>query len=98
MYGPANNKREDTQFCQRATWSTPVEGTDYHTWATEPFLFFVNAKGEPSPKTMAGDYAAIGDFDYDYDSGSGEGVVAVPMAAMAPADMGAKIERLDCRR
>jgi len=60
------------------------KGSDYELWAGEPFLFFVDAKGNPVGKTQAGDYATIGDFDYDYQPGSGEEVVPVvgPVAAV----------------
>jgi tyrosinase len=59
-------------------------GSDYAIWSSEPFVFFVDAKGQPVAKTTAGDYAAIGDFNYDYQPGSGEQVVALPMVAAAP--------------
>jgi tyrosinase len=58
--------------------------SDYHTWSTEPFLFFVDSQGRPTSKTKAGDYAAIGDFDYDYEPGSGELTVPAAVAAVAP--------------
>jgi tyrosinase len=61
-------------------------GSDFAAWAGEPFLFFVDAKGQPATKTSAGDYATIGDFNYEYQPGSGEQVVPAPaMAAAAPA-------------
>lgn len=58
--------------------SPPVEGTDYYRWSSEPFLFFVDAKGKPAAGTTAGDFASIGSFAYEYQPGSGEEVVAVP--------------------
>ena len=42
----------------------------YAQWAKEPFLFFVNAAGQPVAQTHAGDYANIGQFNYDYQPGS----------------------------
>jgi tyrosinase len=57
------------------------DGTDYTQWAAEPFLFFLDAKGQPVGKRTAGDYASIGDFGYAYEPGSGEDIVAVPAGA-----------------
>ena len=51
-------------------------GTDYYTWSTEPFLFYVDSKGQPVTPSTAGDYASIGRFNYEYQPGSGEDVVA----------------------
>ncbi|MFL5180752.1 MAG: tyrosinase family protein [Microvirga sp.] len=59
----------------------PVPGTDYFNWSGEPFLFFIDAKGQPVSKTAARDYESIGDFAYDYQPGSGEGVVPKQVAA-----------------
>jgi tyrosinase len=61
----------------------PEEG-DYAAWAAEPFLFFVDAKGEPVAQRTAGDYADIGDFAYDYQPGAGEEVVPAAAARTAP--------------
>ena len=69
--------------------------SDYHTWSTEPFLFFVDAQGRPVSKTKAGDYAAIGDFDYDYEPGSGEHAVPAAVATVAPT--AAPIARFSAR-
>lgn len=55
----------------------PVSGTDYYRWSTEPFLFFIDSKGQPVNRKTAGDYAAIGDFNYEYQPGSGEGIVEI---------------------
>jgi tyrosinase len=60
-----------------AAGQTPPPGSDYARWAAEPFLFFVDEKGNPTQQNMAGAYANIGDFDYDYSPGSGEEVVPV---------------------
>jgi tyrosinase len=70
--------------------------SDYDLWSTEPFLFFVDAKGQPVTKTSAGDYAAIGDFNYDYQPGSGEEVVPTAVAA-APAAAPAVAQQLAAR-
>jgi tyrosinase len=61
-----------------------VPGSDYDVWSKEPFLFFIDSKGQPVSKTNAGDYAAIGEFDYDYQPGSGEEILA-PIVAPVPA-------------
>ena len=57
--------------------------SDYARWAGEPFMFYIDAKGNPVPQNTAGAYAAIGDFDYDYSPGTGE--QAVPATPAAPA-------------
>jgi tyrosinase len=49
--------------------------SDLKVWSSEPFLFYVDAEGQPVDKTRAGDYAEIGEFDYEYEPGSGEEVV-----------------------
>jgi tyrosinase len=49
--------------------------SDFAAWAREPFLFFVDANGDPVAENSAGAYAEIGDFDYDYAPGSGEEIV-----------------------
>jgi len=61
-------------------------GDDLAQWSREKFLFFIDSQGQPVTKTVAGDYATIGDFDYDYQPGSGAEVVpAGPVAARAAA-------------
>ncbi|MGH9456222.1 MAG: tyrosinase family protein [Thermoanaerobaculia bacterium] len=59
-------------------------GADYDRWAKEPFVFFVDEKGDPVTQTSAKDYEEIGRFDYDYQPGSGEEVVPKMLEA-APA-------------
>ena len=44
---------------------------DLAAWKREPFLFFVDAAGQPVTEDRAGDYATIGSFDYAYQPGSG---------------------------
>jgi tyrosinase len=51
------------------------EGADLAKWQREPFLFFMDSKGQPVARRTAGDYAAIGDFAYDYEPGSGEKIM-----------------------
>ena len=64
---------------------TPAaEGTDYFRWSTEPFLFYVDSKGQPVAAATAGDYAAIGRFNYEYQTGSGEEVVPRTTTVVAP--------------
>lgn len=53
------------------------EGADFDSWSTEPFLFFIDSKGQPVTANTAGDYASIGRFGYEYQPGSGEDVVAL---------------------
>jgi tyrosinase len=66
-----------------APGQTPKDPSDYATWAREPFLFFVDVKGNPAQQNTAGAYASIGGFDYDYSPGSGEEVV--PVTPQLPA-------------
>ncbi len=69
--------------------------SDYALWASEPFAFFVDEKGQPVPagKATAGAYAVIGDFNYDYQPGSGEDVVPMSLAAKeaAPVSLAAPL-------
>jgi tyrosinase len=58
-----------------AAGQAPRKGSDYAKWAAEPFVFFVDTKGNPVQQNTAGAYADIGVFDYDYSPGSGEEVV-----------------------
>jgi len=72
-----------TRKQQARHYPTLPEGNDLKRWSAEPFLFFIDSKGQPATKTKAGDYAAIGDFNYDYEPGSGEEVVLAPVPATA---------------
>ncbi len=75
----------------------PVRGTDYFSWATEPFLFFIDANGQPVSKTSARDYEAIGEFNYDYQPGSGEGLVPKQLVAVAPQALSAPAPRFSAQ-
>jgi tyrosinase len=59
----------------KAPGNSVPKGSDYDVWSKEPFLFFVDSRGQPVTDTKAGDYAEIGEFDYDYEPGSGEETV-----------------------
>jgi tyrosinase len=74
-----------TRKQQARGYPTLPQGADLATWSAEPFLFFVDSKGEPVTKKTAGDYATIGDFNYDYQPGSGEQVVPLTLAASSTA-------------
>ena len=50
-------------------------GADLATLSNEPFLFYVNGKGEYVGPSKAGDYLSMERFDYDYEPGSGENMV-----------------------
>ena len=51
-------------------------GADLKTLSDEPFLFYVDGKGNPiGPNSKAGDYLSTDVFQYDYEPGSGEEVV-----------------------
>jgi tyrosinase len=60
-------------------------GADYERWASEPFVFFVGADGQPVAETAAKDYEATALFGYDYQPGSGEEVVPKGLAATPKA-------------
>ncbi|TIV60819.1 tyrosinase family protein [Mesorhizobium sp.] len=55
----------------------PVPRSDFDNWAQEPFLFFVDAAGNPSTRKSAGDCYDIGTFDYAYTAGFGEEVLKI---------------------
>ena len=59
-------------------------GADLKTLSDEPFLFYVDGKGNPvGPKSKAGDYLSTDVFEYDYEPGFGEQVVQPPSAPVA---------------
>ena len=53
---------------------------DLDTLSKEPFLFYVNGKGEYVASSQAGEYLNMEKFDYDYEPGFGEKVVQPPAA------------------
>jgi tyrosinase len=79
-----------TRKQQARNYPTLPEGADLGRWQAEPFLFFVDAKGNPVAQAKAGDYQAIGAFDYDYEPGSGEQVVG---SALLKAVARPKVQR-----
>ncbi|OWJ64857.1 tyrosinase family protein [Inquilinus limosus] len=48
---------------------------DSKAYFSEPFLFFIDGKGNPVPDGKAADYFDMTVFDYDYEPGSGEEVI-----------------------
>jgi tyrosinase len=59
---------------------------DLKTFSEEPFLFYVDGKGNyVGPNSKAGDYLSTDVFDYDYEPGFGEQVVQQPGASVAAA-------------
>lgn len=48
---------------------------DQTTYFDEPFLFFIDGKGDPVPNGKAQDYFDTTVFDYDYEPGSGEQIL-----------------------
>ncbi|MEJ0025556.1 MAG: tyrosinase family protein [Rhizomicrobium sp.] len=69
------------QQARRLPW-LPT-GAQFRTFATEPFLFYVDRMGKPAPRRTAGESIPIGDFDYAYQPGSGEQSVTPVAAAVA---------------
>jgi len=57
------------------------QGQDLKTLSDEPFLFYVNGKGEYVGTSHAGEYLSTERFDYDYEPGFGE-ETAQPSGAM----------------
>ncbi|HTQ12334.1 MAG TPA: tyrosinase family protein [Rhizomicrobium sp.] len=58
---------------------------DAKTYFDEPFLFFVDAKGQPVKDGKAADFFNMEVFDYAYEPGFGEDVVKPAAGAMAMA-------------
>lgn len=54
----------------------------YQQWASEPFLFFYGANGNPVTQNMAGYYASIGAFNYAYQPGGSVGTPPGPQRAL----------------
>ena len=61
-------------------------GKDLEALSSEPFLFYVNGKGEYVTDGRAGDYLSMDKFEYDYEPGFGEKIVE-------PAGGGAPVEK-----
>jgi tyrosinase len=59
------------------------EGADLKTFSDEPFLFFVDGKGNYLTDGKAGDYLSTDVFEYDYAPGFGEKVIDPPPALSA---------------
>jgi tyrosinase len=55
---------------------------DLSTLSKEPFLFYVNGKGEYVGASKAGDYLSTDRFEYDYEPGFGENVVGPPRSQL----------------
>ena len=56
-------------------------GQDLKTLSDEPFLFYVNGKGEYVGASKAGEYLSTERFNYDYEPGFGESVLTPANAA-----------------
>ena len=56
---------------------------DLKTLSDEPFLFYVDAKGNYVTNGKAGDYLSTDVFEYDYEPGSGEKVISTPARVAA---------------
>jgi tyrosinase len=52
------------------------------TLSDEPFLFYVNGKGEYVGPSHAGEYLSTERFQYDYEPGFGENIIQVPSAGL----------------
>ncbi|MFZ1220588.1 MAG: tyrosinase family protein [Chthoniobacterales bacterium] len=66
-------------------------GQDLDTLSKEPFLFYINSKGQPVGESKAGEYLSMDRFGYDYEPGFGEELVK-PLAVMPLADKAAPLE------
>jgi tyrosinase len=65
-------------------------GQDLDTLSKEPFLFYINSKGEPVRETKAGEYLNMERFGYDYEPGFGEELVK-PLKVMPLAEQTAPL-------
>jgi tyrosinase len=63
------------------------EKQDLKTFSDEPFLFFVDGKGNYITNGKAGDYLSTDVFEYDYAPGFGEKVVEPPPAVANAAPL-----------
>ena len=65
------------------------QGADLKTLSEEPFLFFVDGKGNFVPNGKAGDYLSTDVFDYDYGPGFGDKIISTspPVAAKSPTPL-----------
>ena len=61
---------------------------DLKTLSDEPFLFYVDGKGNYVTDGKAGDYLSTDVFEYDYEPGFGEKVISTP-AQVASTESGA---------
>jgi tyrosinase len=52
------------------------DDADLKTFSLEPFLFYVDGKGQFVPSATAGDYVDMTKFAYDYEPGFGEDVIS----------------------
>lgn len=59
-------------------------GADLQTFSKEPFLFYVNGKGEYVGNSTAGEYLSTDRFEYDYEPGFGEGIPCPALEAKHP--------------
>ncbi|MGB7845197.1 MAG: tyrosinase family protein [Candidatus Acidiferrum sp.] len=57
-------------------------GKDLEALSNEPFLFYVNGKGDYVGSSHAGEYFSTEKFEYNYEPGFGEKVVEPPSASL----------------
>ncbi len=71
------------------------QNADLSTWQQEPFLFYVDAQGNPVAQNTAGAYSSPTVFNYSYTPGSGEDVIpeAAPIALAAHAMVRSSLSR-----
>ena len=67
-----------TRKQQHCHLPTLPSGASLEKFQREPFLFFMNAKGQPVSPSTAKNYIEIGAFDYGYEPGSGETILTEP--------------------
>jgi hypothetical protein len=75
----------------------PLKPDHLALWQKEPFLFYIDSKGNPvtdPAKTTAGAYAEIGDFHYDYGAGYGDQFKPAPPSLLAGGLFAAKMKIL----
>jgi tyrosinase len=58
------------------------QGQELKVFSSEPFLFYVDGRGNYVGASHAGDYVSMDKFEYDYEPGFGEKIVEPPSPAL----------------
>lgn len=66
----------------------PTKPADLKALSDEPFLFYVDAKGNYVTDGKAGDYLSVERFEYDYEPATGDNAAPAPQVAARRAPLG----------